>query len=311
MNFKAFRSNYLLEITSYLNLKELMNFQLVCKHFRECFLNNKELIQKRCLKHLGLDYSTELLQWNEILESLHVGQSNLVSTFMPYYTDGGIYMNSPLYFIHNLTLDIRAYCSEKEKNILVKYAYSKSMDYPTSDYPLQYHIGNGMFYLQEIEEETEKSCELCPYIREIDIGFPPWGYTCPADVYMCFSSIKNMQDLSFINNFRLCCDTTMACSIGKELGISSRFTLSRDYDLVVFEPSQNDIQALFWVKYKYDVGSRDEFTVRLNQGRFAKYFYLLLISARYSAGHKSIDMGKMIPFSNVIRITKCKGEENL
>ena len=304
MKFKDFRSNYLLEITSYLTFNELINFHLVCKNFRELFVAYKDLFQQRCLRFLGLQYSTELLQCKEILESLNEHKSNLISTFMPYYTDGGTYRNDPLYFIDHLLLNERAYCTKNERNILVKYIYSEYMNFPYSKNPSEYDIGNDVLYVQEIEKEREKYSEFCPYIREIVIGFPPLHYTCPADVYMCFSSMKNMQDISFINRFHSCYNSDSACSIGNELGISNRHTVNQEYTIVEFESSQSDIQALFWIKYNYDAGTKEDFTVRLNQGRFAEYFYLLLISARYSAGHKSIDMGKMIPYGNIIRIMK-------
>ena len=304
MKFKDFRSNYLLEITSYLTFNELINFQLVCKNFRELFVAYKDLFQQRCLRFLGLQYSTELLQCKEILESLNEHKSNLISTFMPYYTDGGTYRNDPLYFIDQLLLNTRGYCTKKEKNILVKYAYSKSMNFTYSNDPSEYDIGNGVLYVQEIEKEAEKYSEFCPYIREIVIGFPPLHYTCPADVYMCFSSMKNMQDISFINRFHSCYNSDSACSIGNELGISNRHTVNQEYTIVEFESSQSDIQALFWIKYNYYAERPKDFTVRLNQGRFAKYFYLLLISARHCAGHNNIDMGKMMPFGNRIRIMK-------
>ena len=54
---------------------------------------------------------------------------------------------------------------KNQKNVLVKYSYSKSMDFTYSEDPSEYHIGNDVYYVQEIEKEAEKYSELSPYIR--------------------------------------------------------------------------------------------------------------------------------------------------
>ena len=54
------RSNHLLEKIEYLASKDLINLEIVCKHFQEFLNKYKDHIQKLCITQLGLEYVPDL-----------------------------------------------------------------------------------------------------------------------------------------------------------------------------------------------------------------------------------------------------------
>ena len=302
MKLTDLRTNNLLEIISYLDCKDIIRFQLICKSFQVLLVKYKELPQQIFLKAQGLDPSPSYFPWTAILESLRTSPDTLENLFMPYYTNGGAYAKSNYYFIGNLIREKGAYCTISERNVLVKYAYSSSMAFDYEASPADYQTETDVYYLPEIEKQLDLHPEVCPYIRQINISLPNWGYTCPAKVLMCFSSVNKVEDLSMIQNFYSCVDVENAIRIANEGKVLGRHVEHADLDIVQFEQSRTQIQLLCWINYKYDVEGCKEFTVKLHHPRFARYFYLLLIANHSTGNDHNIDILTVAPYASAIQV---------
>ena len=274
----------------------------MCKYFQFIQVKYKNLIQQNFIEILGLDPSPSFVQWNTLLKSLHT--TPLEKAFMPYYTDGGTFPSGGGQFIDSLIQENGVYCTENPTNVLVKYAYTSPINFGNYGYPGQFKRGNNVYYLPHIEKNADLHPEVCPYIREIRISLPVDSYTCPANTLMCFSSIKKVEDLSMIHRFYSCTDLEEAITIASELNIQAQRIEHIALDIVHFAQSQRDIQLLCWVKKNYDVRKKFQFTAKLWNPRFARYFYLLLIASyrRRGSTDNNIDIHTVAPYANVVQV---------
>ena len=300
MKFTDLKSNQLFEIISYLDFKDLVFLQRVCKYFKYIQAKYKDLILQNLLIVIGLDPSPNCVQWNTLLKALHTNP--LEKAFMPYYTDGGTFPSNCCQFIDKLIRNGGVYCTEKHNNVLVKYSYSNSINFSFYKNSDQCQIEKDIYYLPHIEEEADLHPELCPHIKQIMLCFPKPNYTCPARVLMCFSSIKQVEDLSLIHSFHSCMDAKVVIRMATDLNIQAQMIRHMELDIVQFEQSRSDIQLLCWVKYNKDAGINDEFNIKLHYPRFARYFYLLLIDYYRRGWDNNIDMGTVTPYASIVRI---------
>ncbi|OMJ86167.1 hypothetical protein SteCoe_12369 [Stentor coeruleus] len=305
MKLTDLRTSQYLEILSFLNPHDLLQLSISCKFFILFFTKHQNLIQKQFLSLIGLPNLPCFLDWKILLKNLKNSSSTaLRNQFLPYYTDGGVYENLSSYFIGALTSDEETHCTKKSQNVLIKYIYAPQAEFNFGENPVNYQVDEFVYFIDYIENDKKNHRIECPAIEKIKFITPISGFTCPAEVMMCFCSFSEIKDFSLIENFYSCENLAAAQNIAGNLGIKCEISLNHDHELILFENKSNDLQPICWVKADIKKCSLQGFWVHLKKKFFARYFYLLLVSRFIKVSYDGIDITKVTPYMKVLDVVK-------
>lgn len=125
---------------------------------------------------------------------------------------------------------------------------------------------------------------------------------------MCFSSTHKIDDFSLITNLYPCEDGKSVMEAAKQINIFEVSPVCQELEdkknenfieVIQFKRTSNNIQVLCLVQIDR---RNNTFELKLCEGRFAKYFYLLAINSNSLATLKKIDIFNIIPYASLIQI---------
>ena len=301
MNILSLRHPNFIEIISFLSFPELLELPQVCRFFKNFCNKYKALIQESCLRLMGLPSYSDVFPWQKIYFQTQTKHEPTKCHF-PYYTNGGTYAQSPTWFIGNLIQNQYAYCTIIPENVLVKYAFSDTLHYSYTEDPNGFRKGTNEYCIEAIESEAEENRKTLPLLKKLRIAIPKGGYTCPAKVLVCFTSCEKVEDLSLIKNFHSCNTPENAVKVAELLKIQTRLETKPDRTEIFFGESEEKVKPLYWTSINYNQIIGNRYEIEINQLYFAKYFYLLLVCAENLGTAHNIDIMRVSPYCQIVKI---------
>jgi hypothetical protein len=304
MNISCLKHPNLLEVSTFLEFDEIIEFSHVSRLFRSFFTKYQSTIKAMCFDRLGLPNRSDFIEWQKIYYQTKSTSKEHSSHLYPYYTDGGTYANENTYFIHNLICNDWAYCTITDRNVLVKYGFRKSLPEAYKKPVSFYQRSNMIFSIDEIEINAEQMIDEIPYIEKIIVRCATGGYTCPVNVLMCFSSYEKIDDFSFIQNFHSCDKEEAVLKVAESLQLQTVVKRVQDNSIQVhFKRTNGKIQPICWVitttSERYN---KLQCMIDIEPGIFARYFYGLLIAATNLGNDHNIDIATLNPLSKLIKL---------
>lgn len=290
----------LIDIFLFLSPIEIIRLERCMKYIKDIIMTNIQIFQKHLNTYYSLESSPRQILWKRIVKRL-ILSPNACNAFLPYYTDGGTRADISKYFIDKLVLPLGMHSSVKKENVLIKYAY-RGREYFNYSRPSHYKVEENVFYIPDIEDFPWKVKKKIPFVEKIVISLP--DRDCfPLSLVAFFACIDKTDPTPIVNIFKGCNSKHKAVSKGEKLGLICSYKKSKFSTAVFYKKSFDMVKPLCWVKIKNDgIIKPENLTVRLPQGVFARYFYVLMIGSDYYSPEASIDANYISPICKEITL---------
>lgn len=309
----------LIEILSYLSLKEVIRLETVSKSFVSIYKSSPIIIYN----FLRIRYKSPFFpndnrplysEVKRLSSRLNHTKERMVQ-MLAYYTDGGLLKPNPydsMITVFSSNFFDRCYSAKRNNNVLVKAIFCGSdLKYSTLRSAWERkglakisNTADCVVDLKELRSTLEQILKnLCKdlIITEFCIEIPSTSYKAPFKSCIIFRSTEYTEQLEVVRMFEGCDDMEKALDISRQLDFPVYSETNGTYQSIRFDECKGKVQPVLWLSFFNVIVGSEIVRIRVKSPMVGSYIYILFIDSFSSDHCNSIDIGTFISKGKILQ----------